>query len=41
LIGEVDILIAGIALANGMGVVTHNTNHFRRVKGLYVEDWSQ
>ncbi|MBI3302994.1 MAG: type II toxin-antitoxin system VapC family toxin [Deltaproteobacteria bacterium] len=41
LIGEVDILIAGIAVTNGMGVVTHNTGHFRRVKGLYVEDWSQ
>lgn len=41
LIGEVDIFIAGIAMANGMGVVTRNTDHFRRVKGLFVEDWSQ
>jgi predicted nucleic acid-binding protein len=36
----VDILIAGIALANEMGVATHNIDHFRRVKGLSVEDWS-
>jgi tRNA(fMet)-specific endonuclease VapC len=41
LIGEVDLLIAGIALANGMGIVTHNTSHFRRVQGLHVEDWSE
>jgi tRNA(fMet)-specific endonuclease VapC len=41
LIGEVDILIAGIAMANGRGVVTRNTDHFRRIDGLYVEDWSQ
>lgn len=41
LIGEVDLLIAGIALANGMGVATRNTDHFSRVKDLYVEDWSQ
>lgn len=39
LIGEVDTLIAGIALANGMGVVTCNTDHFRRVTGLHVKDW--
>ena len=41
LIGEVDILIAGTAMANGMGIATRNTDHFRRVSGLHVEDWSQ
>jgi tRNA(fMet)-specific endonuclease VapC len=41
LIGEVDLLIAGIALTCGMGVVTHNTSHFRRIRGLHVEDWSE
>jgi tRNA(fMet)-specific endonuclease VapC len=41
LIGEVDILIAGIALTNGIGIITHNTDHFRRIPGLSIEDWSQ
>jgi len=39
LIGEVDILIAGIAMANKMGIVTCNCNHFQRIAGLYVENW--
>ncbi len=39
LIGEVDILISGIALRNNMGIVTRNTEHFGRISGLYVEDW--
>jgi predicted nucleic acid-binding protein len=38
LIGEVDMLIAGIALANDMGVATRNTDHFNRIQDLYVED---
>ena len=38
-IGEYDLLIAGIALANKLTVVTHNTREFRRVPGLQVEDW--
>jgi len=40
LIGEMDILIAGIALANEMGVATRNVNHFSRIVGLHVEDWT-
>jgi len=40
LIGEVDILIAGIAIANGMGVATGNTKHFTRINGLQVENWT-
>ena len=40
LIGEVDILISGIALRNNMGIVTRNTEHFARISRLYVEDWS-
>jgi tRNA(fMet)-specific endonuclease VapC len=38
-IGEYDLLIAGIALANKLTVVTHNTSEFSRVPGLQVEDW--
>lgn len=40
LIGEVDILIAGIAIANGMGVATGNVKHFARISGLHVENWT-
>ena len=40
LIGEVDILIAGIATANGMGIATRNVNHFSRIGGLHVENWT-
>jgi tRNA(fMet)-specific endonuclease VapC len=40
-IGEYDLLIAGIALANQLTVVTHNTKEFSRVPDLQVEDWYQ
>ncbi len=39
LIGDADILIAATALANGLGVVTNNEGHFRRVSGLAVANW--
>jgi tRNA(fMet)-specific endonuclease VapC len=39
LIGPNDLLIAAIALANGLTLVTHNTREFNRVVGLTVEDW--
>lgn len=38
-IGPNDMLIAAIALANGLTVVTHNTVEFGRVPGLLLEDW--
>ena len=38
-IGAHDLLIASIALANGLVLVTHNTREFGRVAGLVVEDW--
>lgn len=40
LIGEMDTLIAGIALANGLVLVTANESHFRRIEELEVENWS-
>ena len=40
-IGERDLLIASIALAHGMTVVTNNIREFRRIPTLPVEDWSQ
>jgi tRNA(fMet)-specific endonuclease VapC len=39
ILGPNDLLIAAIALANGMTLVTHNTSEFSRVPGLQLEDW--
>ena len=38
-IGPNDLMIAAIALASGLVLVTHNTAEFSRVPGLHVEDW--
>lgn len=38
-IGPYDLQIAGIALANKMILVTHNTKEFSRITGLRIEDW--
>jgi tRNA(fMet)-specific endonuclease VapC len=38
-IGPYDLLIAAIALANNLVVITHNTDEFGRVVGLRIEDW--
>jgi tRNA(fMet)-specific endonuclease VapC len=39
LIGARDLMIAATALAHKLIVITHNTDEFRRVDGLAVEDW--
>lgn len=38
-IGPNDTMIAAIALANNLTLVTHNTREFSRVPGLVIEDW--
>jgi tRNA(fMet)-specific endonuclease VapC len=38
-IGQLDLLIAAIALARGLILVTHNTREFQRVDGLVINDW--
>jgi tRNA(fMet)-specific endonuclease VapC len=38
-IGPNDLMIAAIARANGLTIVTHNTSEFSRVQGLAIEDW--
>jgi len=32
-------MIAAIALANGLTIVTHDAAEFSRVSGLLIEDW--
>jgi tRNA(fMet)-specific endonuclease VapC len=38
-IGPNDLLIASIALANELVLITHNAGEFSRIKGLALEDW--
>jgi tRNA(fMet)-specific endonuclease VapC len=38
-IGPNDTMIAAIALANDLTLVTHNTREFSRVPNLKIEDW--
>jgi len=40
-IDDIDLLIAGIALANNLILVTHNEGHFKRIRGLKISDWSK
>lgn len=40
-VDDIDLLIAGVAVANGLILVTHNSKHFDRIDGLQTEDWSQ
>ena len=39
-IGNNDMFIAAIALANHFTLVSHNVNEFAHVKGLLLEDWT-
>jgi tRNA(fMet)-specific endonuclease VapC len=41
LIGDMDVLIAAVAMSEGLAVVTRNTRHFGRIAGLTVIDWTQ
>ena len=40
-IGPYDQMIAGHAQSRGLIVVTANTDEFRRVPGISVEDWTK
>ncbi|TVP81733.1 MAG: type II toxin-antitoxin system VapC family toxin [Puniceicoccaceae bacterium] len=40
LIGSNVLLIASIARAHSMTLITHNTNEFKRIAGLQIEDWA-
>jgi tRNA(fMet)-specific endonuclease VapC len=38
-IGAHDLLIASIAIANGLILVTHNLGEFERIPSLDIQDW--
>jgi tRNA(fMet)-specific endonuclease VapC len=38
-IGQDDLQVTAIALANNLILVTHNTREFERVQELQLEDW--
>jgi len=40
-IGDADILIAAYCIENRYTLVTHNTKHFKHIKGLYLVDWAK
>lgn len=38
---DIDLLIAGTAIANKLVLITRNQLHFERVKDLEINDWSE
>ncbi len=40
-IGHTDTLIAGIAITSELQLVTNNTDHFIRIKGLEIANWTK
>ena len=40
-VDDIDLLIAGIAIDNDLTLITNNENHFNRIPGLQVENWSK
>lgn len=40
-IGHTDTLIAGVAIASELQLITNNTDHFKRIKGLDFDNWTK
>ena len=40
-IDDIDILIAGIAIANDLIIVTNNIRDFGKIESLEIQDWSK
>jgi predicted nucleic acid-binding protein len=38
---DLDLQIASIAVENNLPLVTNNTNHFKRIEGLELQNWLQ
>ena len=41
LIPDFDLLIGATAIVHGMTLVTNNTKHFQRLRGIRLEDWTR
>ena len=40
-IGTSDILIAGLAIENGLTLITNNERHYMPIQGLKIENWKR
>ncbi|MBI5025293.1 MAG: type II toxin-antitoxin system VapC family toxin [Nitrospirae bacterium] len=40
ILDDADLLIASIAISNNATLVTNNTEHFKRIKDLKIENWN-
>lgn len=40
-IDDFDLLIGVTSVTHNLTMVTNNTNHFNRIKGIALEDWTQ
>ncbi|MFN2430251.1 MAG: type II toxin-antitoxin system VapC family toxin [Cryomorphaceae bacterium] len=41
IVDDFDLLIGATAVTFGLKMVTNNTNHFDRIKGIELEDWTK
>ena len=41
IIDDFDLLIGATAVAHGLTLVTNNSRHLARIKGVVLEDWTQ
>jgi tRNA(fMet)-specific endonuclease VapC len=39
-VDDMDLLIAGVAIANNLVLVTNNQSHFNRIEGLRLDNWA-
>lgn len=39
-VDDIDLLIAGVAIANDLVLITHNQKHFGKIKELKLKDWT-
>lgn len=39
-VDDIDLLIAGVARANNLVLITHNQKHFSKIEILELEDWT-
>jgi tRNA(fMet)-specific endonuclease VapC len=39
-VDDIDLLIAGVAIANNLVLITHNQKYFGKIEDLELEDWT-